>query len=271
MAQSVSLWGAAYSNVPALIVPKTGGGTAKFTDVSDTTAASSDVASGKVFYDANGARQTGSASGGGAGAFVDETETLPNGGIHHIITGVDISADTVTAEHLEQGFTAHDAFGNLVLGTLVAGGGGGLEYEEGTYAPTSDVISPTITFSNSHATAPFFFAYIDVTGTYSSTTSSLHAVYYIEQYGAYGVTMDQSSTSVIYGVVARVYRTTSTTSLTIGTTYLTQRPDATPSMSGQAMYPINWASNTRIRPNVTSDTAQTSRAGRTYKWIAVWK
>lgn len=60
---------------------------------------------------------------GGAGAFVDTVEQLAGGGDHHIITGVDISSDTVTAEHLEQGYTAHDSSGNAVVGTLVAGGG----------------------------------------------------------------------------------------------------------------------------------------------------
>lgn len=66
MAQNVTLWGANYQNVPAIYVPKTGGGTAKFTDVSGTTAAVSDVASGKVFFDSSGNQQTGTASGGGS-------------------------------------------------------------------------------------------------------------------------------------------------------------------------------------------------------------
>ena len=44
MAQNITLQGASYSDVPAVTLPKTGGGTASFTDVSDTTAAASDVA-----------------------------------------------------------------------------------------------------------------------------------------------------------------------------------------------------------------------------------
>lgn len=65
MAQSVSLWGATYSNVPSITVPKSGGGTASFTDVTDTTAAASDVASGKYFYTSAGVRTQGTNSGGG--------------------------------------------------------------------------------------------------------------------------------------------------------------------------------------------------------------
>ena len=64
MAQDITLMGASYSAVPAVTLPKTGGGTASFTDVTDTTAAASDVASGKYFYTAAGVRTAGTSSGG---------------------------------------------------------------------------------------------------------------------------------------------------------------------------------------------------------------
>ena len=68
MAKNVSLWGADYPNVPALDVPQTGGGTARFTDVSPTTVTSdSDVANGKIYFRADGSQHTGTASGGGGG------------------------------------------------------------------------------------------------------------------------------------------------------------------------------------------------------------
>ena len=65
MAQNISLMGASYPNVPSVLLPKTGGGTASFTDVTDTTAAASDVASGKYFYTSAGVRTLGTSSGGG--------------------------------------------------------------------------------------------------------------------------------------------------------------------------------------------------------------
>ena len=65
MSQNITLWGASYSNVPSVKLPKTGGGTASFTDVSDTTAAAADVASGKYFYTAAGVKTEGTNSGGG--------------------------------------------------------------------------------------------------------------------------------------------------------------------------------------------------------------
>lgn len=68
MAQNITIQGASYSDVPAVTLPKTGGGTATFTDVTDTTAAAADVATGKYFYTSAGVRTQGTNSGGGGGA-----------------------------------------------------------------------------------------------------------------------------------------------------------------------------------------------------------
>lgn len=66
MAQNVTIMGASYSAVPAVTLPKTGGGTATFTDVTPTTVTSdSDVANGKIYFRADGSQHTGTASGGG--------------------------------------------------------------------------------------------------------------------------------------------------------------------------------------------------------------
>lgn len=67
MSQNITLMGASYSDVPAVTLPKTGGGTASFFDVTDTTAAAADVASGKYFYTAAGVLTPGTASGSGYG------------------------------------------------------------------------------------------------------------------------------------------------------------------------------------------------------------
>ena len=65
MAQNITLLGASYTAVPAVTLPKTGGGTATFTDVSPTTATDSDVASGKVYFKSDGTQSAGTNSGGG--------------------------------------------------------------------------------------------------------------------------------------------------------------------------------------------------------------
>lgn len=79
MAQNISLMGAVYSNVPAVLLPKSPSGTATFTDVSDTTAAASDVASGKYFYTSAGVKTQGTSSGGGGSLSYDtKTATASN-------------------------------------------------------------------------------------------------------------------------------------------------------------------------------------------------
>ena len=62
MAKNVTLWGTSYSAVPSLVVPQTGGGSAQFYDVSETTATASDVVSGKTFLLAEGTSTTGGLS-----------------------------------------------------------------------------------------------------------------------------------------------------------------------------------------------------------------
>ena len=76
MAQNITLMGASYSAVPSVTLPKTGGGTASFTDVSDTTATADDVASGTYFYTAAGVRTEGTSSGGGVNNVVITLENM---------------------------------------------------------------------------------------------------------------------------------------------------------------------------------------------------
>lgn len=57
----IDLLGATYPDVPAVDLPVSGGGTARFTDVTDTTAEAGDVVSGEVFYTSAGLRSTGTA------------------------------------------------------------------------------------------------------------------------------------------------------------------------------------------------------------------
>lgn len=78
MAQNITLWNATYQNCPAVLLPKAGGGTARFTDASVTTAVESDVASGKVFIKADGSTATGTNSGGGGESKNAQTVTQGN-------------------------------------------------------------------------------------------------------------------------------------------------------------------------------------------------
>lgn len=65
MPKNITWLGQTWNNVPALTLPQTGGGTARFTDTSPTTAIDSDVTSGKIYFKADGSQSTGTNSGGG--------------------------------------------------------------------------------------------------------------------------------------------------------------------------------------------------------------
>ena len=60
MAQNVIINGVTYQSVPEVDIPKSGGGTAKFFDISDATAVAADVLSPKTIYKADGTKVTGS-------------------------------------------------------------------------------------------------------------------------------------------------------------------------------------------------------------------
>lgn len=88
MAQNITLMGANYEDVPSVTLPRTGGGTASFVDIGDTTASASDVLEGKVMYTASGIRTIGTGAIGGG---------VPSGGItNEVLTKVSSTDYDVT-------------------------------------------------------------------------------------------------------------------------------------------------------------------------------
>lgn len=134
MAQNISLLGASYTDVPAVKLPRTGGGTASFVDVTDTTAVASDVATGKYFYTAAGVRVEGAASSGTAViSVVDSLDTY--GGTIRTVTATDISDTTAVASDVAIGKYFYTAAGVKTQGT---GGGGGGATQHTIYLEFSD-------------------------------------------------------------------------------------------------------------------------------------
>ncbi len=72
MAQTVNLWGATYSDVPAIDVPSTGNTTVTFTDVSDTTATADKILVGYGAFGSDGTWMDGTATGGGGSVTQDQ-------------------------------------------------------------------------------------------------------------------------------------------------------------------------------------------------------
>lgn len=97
MAQNITLLGASYSDVPAVLLPKTGGGTSQFDDTTDANATAADIASGKTAY-VNGVKLTGTGSGGGGigtllkttiiGTISTSSTTATDTGVDVTVTGI---------------------------------------------------------------------------------------------------------------------------------------------------------------------------------------
>lgn len=151
----------------------------------------------------------------------------------------------------------------------VSGGGGGLEYETGTYTPTADIARPTISFTNTHTTAPFYVLISDSTGTYSNVTNSNYAMMFTDFGQLHGGVVENSGgTAIRYGEVRYTSRSSSTTSLTAGAAvFYTPSTDTRDSINTYMRY---WVTETGFKP-YCNNASRYWRTGRTYKWIAVWK
>lgn len=176
-------------------------------DITGTTATASDVAQGKVFYAANGTQQTGTAvmGGGSAISVVDTTDS--HGGTIRTITAVDLSADTVTAATLLQGYTAHDRLGNAITGT--ASGGGSEFIITLTKNSTTGIWEPDCTYAEMYAayTGGKTIAVVTDTEVAAAIVINNDPIFTC----TYIVDDDFSDTSTgTYGINSQIFRWTST-------------------------------------------------------------
>lgn len=233
-------------------------------------------------------------------------------------TLIDLTSDTVTADKLMQGYTAHDRTGALITGTATGGGsggnvwqdaqgyvhlddegttpitveslsvtqngtytaptgkayspvtvnvsgggGGGLEYETGTWTPGEDVAEKWISFTNTHQDLPFQIIISDIGSTNPPANSNV-ALIISSWYSAFGAPAYIGGTANIYARAQFLAKGAS---------------DGASSSSGVSINALSgsasnttlsfWVTTTQFRA-YTNSTSRYWRSGRTYKWIAVW-
>ena len=183
------------------------------------------------------------------------------------------TAVTVSASELVSGSETKTANGtydvtNLaqIIVNVSGGGGGGLVYETGTWTPSEDVAEAWIPFINTHTSAPVWYLIEDATGTYSDVLNSSYGVSYWNYHQLFGSARLLSSTSKRYALATYSYRSASATSIGNTSTQITAPYTSTGDQTNT--YSRFWAKETGIKAFTT--TSNYWRAGRTYKWIAVW-
>lgn len=155
------------------------------------------------------------------------------------------------------------------IDAISGGGGGGLTYEEGTYTPTEDIARPTIKFSKTYSEPPVYVALYDSTGTYDGTTNTSVGFSYNDFWRWNGNNSMYSGTSTQrYVMIHYMYRGTNASSFSSGTQQIAYNSDYTSDASNS--YPRYWVQLDGFKP-YTMSSSRYWRAGRTYKWIAVWK
>lgn len=152
---------------------------------------------------------------------------------------------------LPNGTLTQDQDGFLVFSTYDICGQR-VEYEEGTIVPSEDSQNLTITFSNAHTSAPIYATIADI--TQSAFSNSSYVVCGTQNWDE----MFDGPIGSQYGHTVRKY-TSDQGTVTTSTSNITT-----------AVNLNSYISNEFYKPNGTSSGSYW-RAGRTYKWIAVWK
>lgn len=132
MAQNVIINGVTYSNVPAVHIPKSGGGTAEFFDTASGDVTSADILSGKVGFNANGSVTGNMANNGSTSGTISTkagTVTIPAG----YTTGGTVSISASAVSDL--------VAGNLLSGATVLGISGALTVPTISQDSTTKVLS----------------------------------------------------------------------------------------------------------------------------------
>lgn len=203
-------------------------------------------------YIASGSK-TGTAVTVSASELVSGSETKTANGTYDVTNLAQIVVDVPSTV----GGVYQDQDGFLVLSPDGGGGGGGgLVYETGTWTPSADTnyLTSPFSFTNAHSTRPFYVLIADSDGTEASVSSVLYWAF-IDWYDVFGSYICSTATVNQYARMQYGYKGSS--QATHGGTVFTSEQDIS-----------NYVTSSGFLPQMSS--SYDWRAGRTYKWIAVW-
>lgn len=242
-------------------------------DTSAVTVTPDKLLEGYTALDKTGKLITGTAVAG-AGSAITVTDTQDaNGGTIRTITAVSLEGDTVTASHLESGYTAHDALGNPITGTLSPGGSVSLQ-DKTHIEPTesSQTIRPDTGYDGLSSVQ------IDaVSSTYVGTGINRRSSTDLTASGATvtvpaGYYAAQASKAVASGSAtapANISGTSATVSTGTNTLTLTKSVSVTPSVSaGYVSSGTAGNSSVSLTANVTTKAAATITPTKSTQTIA---
>ena len=222
--------GATFRNVPQIDIPKEGSGTASFV------------------YEEGTKQITENGTGIDVSGYASVDVAVPS-------SSPVIQSLSVTQNGEYTAPSGVDGYSPVTVN--VSGGGGGLEYETGTWTPSADVYSQDFYFTNSHSKKPICIMLVRTDNQYVDSANTIYRWSYIDWYGFCGAGYYYSSTTRHYGEVRYAYRSSQGFNITTKDSFITD-PEET-----------SWVTNTKFTASAGT-TSRLWRSGFTYKWIAIW-
>lgn len=176
---------------------------------------------------------------------------------------VDVPLPTGSLSITENGTFDVTAFAQAIVN--VAGGGGDIEMETGTWTPSSDVTRGSIPFQKTHDRPPSLYL-VTKLGEFVAETNTNVNVLVVDIEAIFGSKWYSGSTTSRAGFFGYSYRYTGN-SVSNGAGQITY--GASDSRSSSSSYFRYWATETGLTPYANS-TSRYWRSNYTYTWLALW-